>query len=204
MSSSTHPTIGIIGSGFIINECHLPAYLKNGITSAAIASRTVENAEAVARQHGITTVHESIEAMLADASIEILDIAVPPQHQPAIILEACQRGTVKGILAQKPLTIDFAEAQELVAACERANITSSGEPEHALRPRGGSRPSACSMRKPSASCRLLNHRDAGHPSLATLAGVAAIRHPQGHVDSSPGLHALLARYTQCHLLLNPP
>ena len=123
MSSSTHPTIGIIGSGFIINECHLPAYLKNGITSAAIASRTVENAEAVARQHGITTVHESIEAMLADASIEILDIAVPPQHQSAIILEACQRGTVKGILAQKPLTMDFAEAQELVAACERANIT---------------------------------------------------------------------------------
>ena len=123
MSSSTHPAIGIIGSGFIINECHLPAYLKNGITPAAIASRTKENAEAVARQHGIARVHDGIDAMLADPSIEILDIAVPPQHQPAIILEACKRGTVKGILAQKPLTIDFAEAQELVAACEQANIT---------------------------------------------------------------------------------
>jgi D-psicose/D-tagatose/L-ribulose 3-epimerase len=41
--------IGVIGSGFIIKDCHLPAYRKNGITPVAIASRTRANAEEVAK-----------------------------------------------------------------------------------------------------------------------------------------------------------
>lgn len=123
MATALHPSIGIIGSGFIINDCHLPAYRKNEITPTAITSRTVENATAVAQQHGISKVHDSIEEMLADSMIEILDIAVPPQHQAGLILEACRRGTVKGILAQKPLAMDLSQAREIVSACEQAGIT---------------------------------------------------------------------------------
>ena len=59
-----------------------------------------------------------IDDLLADSSIEVLDIAVPPQHQPDLILEACKKGTVKGILAQKPLALDYATARSLVEACE--------------------------------------------------------------------------------------
>ena len=52
----------------------------------------------------------------------MLDIAVPPQNQLALIKGACARKTVKGILAQKPLGLDFAEAKEAVRACENAGI----------------------------------------------------------------------------------
>lgn len=115
--------IGIIGSGFIVNDCHLPAYRKAGFNPVAIASRDPAKAAAVAARHSIPVVHPTPQALLDDPSIEVLDIAVPPQAQLAIILAACERKTVRGILAQKPLGRDYAEAQAAVRACEAAGIT---------------------------------------------------------------------------------
>jgi predicted dehydrogenase len=114
--------IGCIGSGFIMNDCHLIAYGKAGFNPVAIASRTQANAAKCARQHDIPTVHDSIEQLLDDESIEVLDLAVPPDNQLEIIQAACARGTAKGILAQKPLGANYAEALAAVEACEQAGI----------------------------------------------------------------------------------
>lgn len=115
--------IGILGSGFIVKDCHLVAYRKAGFNPVAIASRTKASAEKVAARHGIAKVHDTPEALLADPSIEVLDIAVPPDAQLSLIQAACARRTVKGILAQKPLGMNYAEAVEAVRACEAAGIT---------------------------------------------------------------------------------
>jgi predicted dehydrogenase len=114
--------IGILGSGFIISECHLVSYQKEGYHPVAIASRTKANAEQAAERFGIETVHEDYDALLDDTSIEVLDIAVPPMMQPALIRAACERGTVRAILAQKPLALSLAEGRSLVETCERAGI----------------------------------------------------------------------------------
>ncbi|MBI3876381.1 MAG: Gfo/Idh/MocA family oxidoreductase, partial [Verrucomicrobia bacterium] len=114
--------IGILGAGFIIADCHLVAYRKAGFNPVAVASRTRARAEEVAKRHGIARVHDTPEQLLDDLSIEVLDIAVPPDQQFALIKAACQRKTVKGILAQKPLGMNYAEAVEAVEACERAGI----------------------------------------------------------------------------------
>ena len=114
--------IGCIGSGFIMNDCHLVAYSKAGFNPVAIASRTRDNAAKCAEQHSISTVHESIDQLLDDESIEVLDVAVPPDNQLEVIKAACDRGIVKGILAQKPLGGNYAEAVEAVEACEQAGI----------------------------------------------------------------------------------
>src|SRR6058998_2685544 len=103
--------IGIVGSGFIMNDCHLVAYRKAGFNPVAIASRQAENARKVAQRHQIQTIHPSYSALLDDRSIEVLDIAVPPNAQAPLIKEACARRTVKGILAQKPLGMNYAEAR---------------------------------------------------------------------------------------------
>ena len=115
--------IGILGSGFIVNECHLVAYRKAGFNPVAIASRTVENAIRVGNRHGIPKVYEDYEQLLDNPEIEVLDIAVPPNAQLDLIKAACARKTVKGILAQKPLGMNYAEAVEAVSACEAAGIT---------------------------------------------------------------------------------
>ncbi len=114
--------IGILGSGFIVNDCHLVAYRKAGFNPVAIASRTRANAVKVAQRHGIPKVYDTPGQLLDDPSIEALDIAMPPMHQLALIKAACERKTVKGILAQKPLGMNYAEAVEAVRACEAAGI----------------------------------------------------------------------------------
>lgn len=114
--------IGILGSGFIVSDCHLVAYRRAGFNPVAIASRTRANAAVAAERHGIPVVHDSYEALLNDASIEVLDIAVPPDAQLELIRAACRRGTVKGILAQKPLGMNLEEAQEAVRLCKEAGV----------------------------------------------------------------------------------
>jgi predicted dehydrogenase len=115
--------IGVLGSGFIVAGCHLPAYRKAGFNPVAIASRDSDRAARVAKLHSIPKVHRSFEQLLDDPSIEVLDIAVPPDAQPGLIKAACVRKTVKGILAQKPLAANYADAVEAVRLCEAAGIT---------------------------------------------------------------------------------
>jgi predicted dehydrogenase len=114
--------IGVLGSGFIVNDCHLVSYRQAGFNPVAIASRNPENAMRVAAQHAIPKVCRTYDELLDDASIEVLDIAVPPQYQLELIRAACARGTVKGILAQKPLALSYGEAVEAVRMCEAAGI----------------------------------------------------------------------------------
>ena len=114
--------IGILGSGFIVSDCHLVSYRKAGFNPVAIASRSRENAAKVATRHAIPKVYDSYAQLLDDQSIEVLDIAVPPNAQLALIKAACELKTVKGILAQKPLGMNYAEALEAVKICEQAGI----------------------------------------------------------------------------------
>ena len=114
--------IGILGSGFIVNDCHLVAYRKAGFNPVAIASRQVAHARQAAQRHAIGRVHDDYDSLLNDPTIEVLDIAVPPDVLVPLIVKACQLGTVKGILAQKPLGMDHKEALTAVRACEAAGI----------------------------------------------------------------------------------
>jgi predicted dehydrogenase len=114
--------IGCAGAGFIMRDCHLVAYCSAGFNPVAIASRNPDTAREVAARHAIPTVHATIDDLLADPTIEVLDVAVPPDAQPGIILEAAKRGLVRGILAQKPLAMSVRAARACVEACERAGI----------------------------------------------------------------------------------
>lgn len=105
--------IGCIGAGMIMAECHLAAYAQAGFPVVAIASRTKTKAQAVAARYAIPKVHDTPEALIADPSVTILDIAYPPDLQPALIRAALKQPHVKGILAQKPLALTLDEARAL-------------------------------------------------------------------------------------------
>ena len=115
--------IGCVGAGFIMADCHLVAYRQAGFNPVAIASRDPARAWAVAERHGIPHCHATLADLLADESVEVLDIAVPPDVQPAVIREAVRHaGHIKGILAQKPLAMTVREAKECVDLCARAGV----------------------------------------------------------------------------------
>lgn len=115
--------IGCIGSGFIMADCHLVAYRANGLNPVAIASRTFSSAQKVADRHNLTP-YASVEEMLQNAPIEVVDIAVPPDNQKEIVAQVLRhRSKIRGILAQKPLGTSLQEAQEIVRMCNEAGVT---------------------------------------------------------------------------------
>jgi predicted dehydrogenase len=117
--------IGAIGSGFIMRDVQLVAYENAGFNTVAIASRTPANAQAAADARGIETVYDTWQELLDDERVEILDIAYPPDQQLGIIREAVKRDHIKGILAQKPVAMNYEEAKEIVSLCEEAGKTLS-------------------------------------------------------------------------------
>ncbi len=115
--------IGCIGAGFIMADCHLPAYRAAGFNPVAIAARRLPAAEQVAARHGIPRAYDDVERLLDDPAVEVVDIAVPPDIQPTVIESAIARaGRLRGILAQKPLACNYAEARRLVERCAAAGI----------------------------------------------------------------------------------
>ena len=111
--------IGIIGCGGIVNYGHLPAYATAGFRVLACYDRERDAAERTAREHGIPRVAASIDDLLNDPRIDIVDIAVTPWDQAAIAARAITAG--KHLLCQKPLADRYADAVGIVEmARERA------------------------------------------------------------------------------------
>jgi len=117
------PAIGCIGSGFIMADCHLVAYREAGFNPVAIASQTPAKARQIAKRHNLKAFNTYPE-MLASGTVEVVDIAVPPDVQLAVIKEVCKhKRHIRGILAQKPLGVNFKQAKQIVQLCKQAGIT---------------------------------------------------------------------------------
>jgi predicted dehydrogenase len=115
--------IGVVGAGFIVRDCHLVAYAEAGFNVVGITSRSIGKVREVAALRSLPHVYESLEEMLDDPAIEIVDIAVPPNDQPGVIDRVLAHSRrVRGILAQKPLAMTHREAKRLVEACQRARV----------------------------------------------------------------------------------
>lgn len=124
LPSNKEIAIGCIGAGFVMADCHLVAYRRAGFNPIAIASRTREKAKRVAERHELNTAYSSYQELLQDPTIEVIDIAVPPDQQWPIIREVVKHGNhIRGVLAQKPLGVDYSEARKIVDACHQAGIT---------------------------------------------------------------------------------
>jgi predicted dehydrogenase len=116
--------IGVIGAGFIVRDVQLVAYAHAGYNVQAIACDVPEQAREVAKLRGVPRAYSNYEELLADPAVEVLDIAIPPHAQQAVVREAAKHaGRIKGILAQKPLAMNYTEAKETACICERAGIT---------------------------------------------------------------------------------
>jgi predicted dehydrogenase len=149
--------IGCIGAGFIMADCQLVAYRQHGLNPVAITSRTQATAEQVAARHQIKSVCASVEAVVSHPEVEILDVAVPPDCQLNVIRRAlASSNRLRGILAQKPLGVDYREALEIVRMCEDAGVVLAVNQN---------------MRFDQSvrACRtLLDHEVLGKPVLATI------------------------------------
>ncbi|MEF2976771.1 Gfo/Idh/MocA family protein [Subtercola sp. YIM 133946] len=161
--------IGCIGAGMIMADVHLAAYSEAGFPVVAIASRTKANAQAVADRYSIGTVHDSPSDLIADEQVQVLDIAYPPDLQPAIIREALKQPHILAILAQKPLALDLDEAialrDEAAAAGKILSVNQNMRYDQSIRVLG----------------QLLGRGELGDPVFATI-DMRAIPHWQGFLE----------------------
>ena len=110
--------VGIIGAGAIARRGHLPIY--KGIPEVqvvGIADNDVNLAQKVASEFGIPRYAASIEELLADDSIELIDVCTPTPAHLDIIRIASARG--KHILVEKPLAGSLRDALEIKRILER-------------------------------------------------------------------------------------
>ena len=147
--------IGIVGSGNIIENAHIPAYQSAGYRIEAIASRNQGNAARVAVARNIKRVARTAEELILDPAVDVVDIAVPPDIQPDLVSLAIKNG--KHVLAQKPLAETFEGACELVEAASLAGV------KLAVNQNGRYDPSINALRS------LLMSGELGEPLLYSLA-----------------------------------
>ena len=115
--------VGLVGAGWIVRECHLPAYRNAGVNVVGIASRRSTQAAMLAERFNLPRAYPSWEQLLEDRRVEVLDIAFPPDEQPRVINAALSHNDhIRGILAQKPLATDLSTARELARAAEAAGV----------------------------------------------------------------------------------
>lgn len=88
-------------------------------TVAAVASRSIDNAQAFADQYGIATAHGSYDALLADPNIDAVYNALPNLYHKEWTLKALAAG--KHVLCEKPMGMDASETIEMFAAAKQAD-----------------------------------------------------------------------------------
>ena len=106
-----HRPIAVVGAGAIVQFAHLPAYRRAGLPIAGICDLDEKRAEEVRERFDLPRTY-TLDEILADDSIEVVDVAVVPEAQPEIVRRALRAG--KHVLAQKPLAVDSRLGAELV------------------------------------------------------------------------------------------
>lgn len=86
----------------------------------AVASRDSQRGAAVAAEFGIERVHGSYEELLADPDIDAVYLPLPNDLHAPWIRAAADAG--KHILCEKPLCLDAAEAEAVVAYCRERGV----------------------------------------------------------------------------------
>ena len=152
--TTTRPArVGIVGCGDVTG-LYLPGCARFPVIElAACADLDEERAAALSARGGFPAM--SIEALLADPSIEVVLNLTPPTAHAAVSLAAIAAG--KHVYTEKPLATTRADAEAILAAASVAGVRVGGAPDTFL---GGGLQTARAR---------IDAGDVGTPSLATAA-----------------------------------
>jgi predicted dehydrogenase len=112
---------GVLGAAGIAIKKVIPAMQKGEWCEiTAIASRDGEKARNAGRSLGIPKAYASYEALLADPEVDAVYNPLPNHLHLPWSVRAAEAG--KHVLCEKPLTMDAAEARQLIAVRDRCGV----------------------------------------------------------------------------------
>lgn len=107
--------LGIIGAG-AIGEVHTQAAKRAGIPVVGIADVNAKAAAALAGREGVAYHTGNIAELLASDADAVV-VAVPNKFHAPLAIQAMQAG--KDVLVEKPMALNLAECQEMVATAKK-------------------------------------------------------------------------------------
>ncbi len=121
MSDSPELRLGVLGAAKISTKAlYAPAADMENIKIVAIAARDRSRAVEHAAQHGIDTVHDSYQELLADPRVEAVYNPLPINLHHRWTIAALEAG--KHVLCEKPLASNGAEVRAMVATAREHGL----------------------------------------------------------------------------------
>jgi predicted dehydrogenase len=112
---------GIIGCGDVTEVKSGPGFAKaRDSMLAAVMRRNAALAEDYARRHGVPRWHDDADAILRAPDIDAVYVATPPDTHREYVLRCARAG--KPVLVEKPMALDAAECDDMIAACAAAGV----------------------------------------------------------------------------------
>ena len=115
------PGVGIIGCGGIVKLAHLPSYTAYGVNVVGVHDVSPAATAGIQEQFPVVgQVYRSVDELLTDPRIDVVDIATHPAARRRLIEQAIDAG--KHVLSQKPFAVDLDAARDLVRHAERRGV----------------------------------------------------------------------------------
>ncbi|MGQ9553983.1 MAG: Gfo/Idh/MocA family protein [Anaerolineae bacterium] len=113
---------GVIGAGGIADRRTIPEMVKTADNAELVAVMDVnpEAAQRVAKKYNVPKVYATEEELLREREIQAVYIATPQNVHHDQVLLAARYG--KHILCEKPMATSLKDADEMIAACEKAGV----------------------------------------------------------------------------------
>ena len=110
---------GIVGTGIAAKFVHA-IHAHTAQRAVAVTARDAAKTRAFADEHGIASVHGTLDGLLADPAVDVVYIATPhPLHREQA-LAAIAAG--KHVLIEKPIAMSADEAREILDAARAAGV----------------------------------------------------------------------------------
>jgi len=111
---------GIIGCGDVTEVKSGPALnLIENSSLEAVMRRDKARAADYASRHGVEKWYGDVEELIMDSTVNAIYVATPPNTHAEYAIRAMKAG--KPVYVEKPMAMNFAECQEMIAVSERMN-----------------------------------------------------------------------------------
>ncbi|GAB2533305.1 Gfo/Idh/MocA family protein [Rufibacter soli] len=123
MANTSTKTIhwGIIGCGDVTEVKSGPAFQKVPHSKlVAVMRRDGAKAQDYAHRHGVPKWYDQAQDLINDPEVDAVYIATPPGSHLEYALQVAAAG--KPVYVEKPMALNHAQCQEMVAACAEAGV----------------------------------------------------------------------------------
>ncbi len=112
---------GIIGCGNVTEVKSGPAFQKiKNSELVAVMRRNGELAKDYAERHDVPKWYDDADALINDPDVDAVYIATPPGSHKEYTMKVAKAG--KPVYVEKPMALNFAECNEMIAACKAAGV----------------------------------------------------------------------------------